>query len=1536
RGFAAPLWDGAPLEGGTLLLHTEQGLGDALQFVRYAPLAKARGATVVLECEEALVRLLAACPGVDRVVRKGDPLPDFDAHAPLLSLPAVFGTLPETVPAAVPYLEAGSGARPLPPRRPGARLRVGIAWAGSRGHVKNRHRSCDLALFDGLIARDDLEVFSLQKGAGSEALAAHPLRDRVHDLGAAFRDLADTAGAVAQLDLVISVDTAVAHLAGALGVPCWTLLPFDADWRWMTGRADTPWYPSMRLFRQDAVGEWASVLARVEAEVGRALPVAPGGRARFAEGVRLHVAGDAAGAEAAYREALALDGGIAEAHNNLGVLLRGRGEAEAGLAAFRRAAELRPAYADALNNLGLALRDGGDLPGAVAAFRAAAEAGPEHADPWNNLGVALRETGEAAASLEPLRTAVQLRPDHPEFANNLGNTLLELGMTEEAVACYGRALELRPDYPEALNNLGAAHRARRDFRAAVPLLKRALELRPGYADALHNLALAFPQAEDAAEAEALLRDALARDPASAQVRAILAVALQEAARFPEAAELALEVVESGAEIADAWVVLGICAMEEGRAGAALRAYDRALEIDPRSPTARWNRALALLATGDYRRGWAEYEQRWRLMYFAPDRRVFAEPAWDGSSLDGRTVLLYTEQGLGDGIQFVRFARVLRERWDARVVVEAAAPLVPLFRTCPWIDEVFERGAPRPPFDVHAALLSLPGLLGTELDTLPAGPYFAPLHRPVADRVRGEGALKVGLVWGGRTPNANLARRSVPLALMERLAEVPGVRLYSLQKGDAEGELAGSPLAGRVVDLAPEIGDFVDTAAAIARLDLVVTIDTSVAHLAAAMGKRTWVLLIHAADWRWLLDREDSPWYPSARLFRQRAPGDWAEVVERVAAELRALSGAEPAPATTRLPSAQRRPDGTPRFTLEVPFAALADDAGFARYGAELAGGGVDADLRELLDAQLRDGDSWVDVGAGWGFAALGAATAPGRSVRALALVDDPADLAVLRSGVAGAVLTGSLEAARVERLADVPVDVLLDGAPAERRGDVFLRVAVPGALPAVLAGAAGVVASGRLAMVAWTRHPASAGEGAALADTVVREGLSAFGYAHFALARDGEGAMLLPLEAAPDAERVVSLSAGYLARETEAPSPAAVPASAPERTPLGIDWELGATSGWGVYGTNLALHALRRGDLLPVPLSAPDLRAMNPLQRRLLEPALEAHRSAAEQLERAGGGARAHFTLLRALGNGLRGSVPDGRLAGRREVGVVFFEDTALDRAAVERGRRYARVVAGSTWNAEVLRAAGVEEVVVALQGIDPTVFHPAPRSGVLGDRFVVFSGGKLEYRKGQDLVVAAFREIRRRHPEALLVTAWHNHWPRSMAEVPLRGHVRGTPAVDASGRLDVTGWLAANGVPADAVLDLGLAPNAQMGALLREADVALFPNRCEGGTNLVAMECMASGVPVVLSANTGHLDLVDDRRCFALRDQRPALPTAQFAGTEGWGESSVEEMVDALEAVYADRAEAARRAAEAALFMRDFAWSARIDHLLALLGDLL
>ena len=378
---------------------------------------------------------------------------------------------------------------------------------------------------------------------------------------------------------------------------------------------------------------------------------------------------------------------------------------------------------------------------------------------------------------------------------------------------------------------------------------------------------------------------------------------------------------------------------------------------------------------------------------------------------------------------------------------------------------------------------------------------------------------------------------------------------------------------------------------------------------------------------------------------------------------------------------------------------------------------------------------------------------------------------------------------------------------------------------------------------------------------------------------------------------------------------------------VGIGWEVGVPSGWGMYGLNLSLELVRRGIEPALFFTNPDLAAAPPA-------------ALAQAVERGGEWFRAFsagpvaldFPMLHALGDELA-TFPEFRnLRGRPNVGIPFCESAVIPPANVAYARGFDLIVAGSRWNEAMIGRCGLP-VSYCPQGVDLEIFNPGPRRGMFGGRFAVFSGGKLEYRKGQDLVVAAFQRFHTRHPDSLLVTAWHNPWPKSAREIAKSPHVSAPPQI-IRGRLDIAGWVQANGIPADAIIDLGIVDHAALPALLREVDVALQPSRCEGGTNLVAMECMAVGLPVILSRNTGHLDLIGEGNCYSLDLQ---LPIGEITGRPelaGWGESVIDEIVQKLEAAYTDRADAAKRAAAAAAFMQGWGWPQQIDRLLMAIGE--
>jgi glycosyltransferase involved in cell wall biosynthesis len=382
------------------------------------------------------------------------------------------------------------------------------------------------------------------------------------------------------------------------------------------------------------------------------------------------------------------------------------------------------------------------------------------------------------------------------------------------------------------------------------------------------------------------------------------------------------------------------------------------------------------------------------------------------------------------------------------------------------------------------------------------------------------------------------------------------------------------------------------------------------------------------------------------------------------------------------------------------------------------------------------------------------------------------------------------------------------------------------------------------------------------------------------------------------------------------------------RVPVLCVWVASSLSGWGVYGLNLAQQWATDAEVRPVFIAVSDSLRLDPLRAARLEVVLGESAAVARELrERSDHDLPVEGIAIHALGNGLRGRPV--RIKANAHLASVFLEDTALDADARSRAARFELFIAGSRWNAELLRAAGIEPVACVLQGIDPSLFHPAPASGLFGNRFLVFSGGKLEPRKGQDLVLKAFKLFASRHPEAVLVTAWHSPFPMLAAAVGREYGLSPVP-FNEQGGIEVVRWAVANGLKEHQIFDAGLVDNAMMPMVLREMNAALFMNRCEGGTNLAAMECMACGIPTILSGNTGHLDLARDGASIVLKRQgRPRAPEG-IHGIEGWGESDEEEAAMALESIYSDRAKAAEIGRRGAALLAELSWARQMGLLKA------
>ncbi len=1236
----------------------------------------------------------------------------------------------------------------------------------------------------------------------------------------------------------------------------------------------------------------------------------------FERAVRHHVAGRLDEAAQLYREAIAMAPDFAEACNNLGAILGERGETARALSLAERATRIKPDYGEAHHNVGLLLTRLGRHGDAFPAFIAACQADPSRADWANSLGNNCVELSRFAEGLVAFDRAVTLAPNEAEFWNNRSLALRGLGRTVEALASLEESLALNPQGTNALSNLGVMLREERRLPEAIAVFERATAAAPHHAPTLANFASVYELMGDHARVRELAERARALDPG----------------------------------FAEPLVLLANCALEEGKYDESLSLLRECLAMDPDNRNANWNLAILQLLRGDFGRGWRQFESRKALHAAVIDGSSYNAPEWDGSQLNGGTLLVHTEQGAGDAIQFIRLVRQLRDKGAGKVVLECPFPIAPLLSGVEGVDQVIARGEQRPPYDAHVLLMSLPYLLGLRLDTIPARvPYIPVERRPVASLVDAPPSiLRIGVVWAGNPMHHRDRLRSIPLQAFAPLFAIPGTAWYALQKGDASLAHAGAIPGARVTDLGPHLNDFRDTAAVLERLDLVISVDTSVAHLAGALGRPTWTLLTHVPDFRWMLDRQDTPWYPTMRLFRQPEPHAWAPVLAAVESELRELvktratshagtsqhqdvhadtevgvdvpiarpSGIAPSDEpTTLLESATRLEDGRPRFDLWVPIAALNEPTAFAAYEAELVGGGYDRALRDFWDDALGVVDTFVDLAPGLGLSLFSALTA---SAPAAAIAVEPDERAAERLR----------QLARARGIGE-RLQVVAAFNPSTATRQLGVRCASASRLRELFTECEREGARDRLSIVTVT----------GVAPNEIREALCAWaahGYTAFQVTRpdgevsldpvvDWEGQQDLAVLSA-DALNTLTRRASqrHVARPHDASGAVAAVHGSGASPAIGIDWELRPDTGWGVYGTNLAVELSRRGDVAPWVFAA-DLSDAAAFDRWQLQRLIVSHLPPSRQFE---------GLMLHALGNNLAHGPLWDRLRGQRNVGVIFFEDTSFDDAARDTARALDLIVAGSNWNGEVLRALGVSNVQVIQQGVDATIFHPAPASGRMADRFVVFSGGKLEYRKGQDLVVAAFRRFRERHPESVLVTAWHNPWPHLITDLDRAGHVSGVPAAR-DGVMDVTSWLAANGIPRDAVIDIGRVPNEAMGRVIREANVAVFPNRCEGGTNLVAMECMAVGIPTVVSNNTGHTDLVATGGCIPLQRQgavRP--PTRFFRACDGWGESEVDEIVQALETAYTGTVHAvAQRGATA---MQGWSWRAQTNRLVDVLSPLL
>jgi tetratricopeptide (TPR) repeat protein/glycosyltransferase involved in cell wall biosynthesis len=848
---------------------------------------------------------------------------------------------------------------------------------------------------------------------------------------------------------------------------------------------------------------------------------------------------------------------------------------------------------------------------------------------------------------------------------------IDAGRLDAAVSIYEKVAAMVPDNPDVHHTLGLVHFKAGRYNQAARHIGRSIELNPSNAVAYRSMGDALGASHQSALAIRAYEKACTLDPTNMDAQLNLGNLFHELDMYHRAEDSFESVIDQHPEHMRALNNLGKLNHDMGRLERALSFYDRCLNLYPQYADAQFNRAVLLLAMGDYRQGWQAYEWRFKrpgACNVYP--HLLRTPLWQGEALKHQCLLVHCEQGMGDVLQFMRYLPMVKER-GGTVMVEVHGPLAPLLKLQPYVDEVIEFDPKRPPtiaWDLHIPMLSLPRVLDAHVDDIPnAIPYIQMdsqgpdtwLHHLDKDR------LNIGLVWAASDINP---KRNLPIEKCGNWFQNPNMHFISLQKGDASEQIM--PLqqhASPITLLGQRLFSFQDTANAMANLDLVISVDTAAAHLAGGLGKPIWVLLPFNADWRWPLDEKSCAWYPQAHIIRQSHPGNWDQVIAKVAAMLQRIApihtGTESAPAHS-----------AHRFPVQQKF---------VKPGPELKNTGQ---LKTYIG--LVNGENY-----GWG------------------------------------------------------------------------------------------------------------------------------------------------------------VCSKYLIEEL------------PKLRPIHILNEADGS----------AFNTCLDGTLFQA------------LTTVALEPLFEKAR-------------------------------------GTRNYGYTFFENE-LTEQSIENAKQYDLILAGSSWCRDRMLEKGIQNCDVLIQGIDPKRFYPI-KGDKSQDRFVIFSGGKFELRKGQDLILRAVKILQNKYPDVYLVNCWYNLWPESLRQMTSSPYIAFSFSENASWIDTMQRTYQDNGLDPNRVFTMELVAQHQLRSLFKQTDIGVFPNRCEGGTNLVLMEYMACAKPVIATVASGHKDILTQENALLLRQLKEINIVNDNSALIGrWKDPSLEELVTQLEYAYHHRQSLKKIGRQAGKDMQHFTW---------------
>jgi Flp pilus assembly protein TadD/glycosyltransferase involved in cell wall biosynthesis len=1118
--------------------------------------------------------------------------------------------------------------------------------------------------------------------------------------------------------------------------------------------------------------------------------------------------------------------------NFLGIIKLNAKQYEEAAGYFQKVISLRGAHIHACYNLGLCYQNMEDYDNALLYYQKTTEIDTNHFDAINNMGVIYLVLKEFANAESCFNFCLSIRPDDPMSFNNLGNTNLKLEKYSEAKEFYQKAIDADPSNSLFYFNLGTACQKNGEDDAALGVLTKAVHLNPEYDDAYNGIALIHLKNSRYKEAEECFAKISQNRYSKAVFLTNKAVSKMSCGCLPEARVL----------------------------------LEEALALEPESPEIHYNYSHLLLLLGDFKNGLREYEWRTKRPDF--QGKKIKKPLEPSVDVNGLRILIKAEQGLGDSIQFARYIKQLKEK-GAYTIFECDVRLHSLFKDAGYIDRLipFENNIDASEFDYEIYLLSLPFYFNTEADTIPAKKSYLYAEEEYITKwekiINNSSNFKAGIVWAGNPKHTGDKKRSCSLKDFIPLFSNSKTDFFVLQKGDSLVQVKDIYYPLIITDSYNE--GFADLAAAIHCLDLIITVDTSIAHLAGAMGKETWLLIPYMPDWRWMLDRSDSPWYPSIKIFRQTEPDNWSSVFISISKELERKTNGE----KMTLNSLKR-----PYNNIDKYFDIIE-----SHVYPEVSSGLHSDITRQVIDKLVNmfafdKNIKILDIGCGQG-PALDAFSKLGFTPSGITLGDEDVNVCRQKGYDVRKMDQSFLDfsdnefdliwARHVLEHSVMPLLTLME----------YHRVMKPGALVYIEVPGGGTVC----------HHETNPNHYSVLSATMWESLLQKAGFGIIE-------SFIIPLELTIGKDEYLSFICRCEKKDEII--------SAGNAAPLYLGLSGGENFGWGVCSKYIKK----------------EFQKIVPFTNIDENPELIA-------------GAKVTGTVFHAMKS--VNLEPLYNVFGDYNVAYTFFENEPSDKS-IENAKLYDLVLAGSVWCKNKLVEKGIKPADVLLQGIDPELFYPESGKETNNNLFTIFSGGKFEYRKGQDLVLKAVKILQQRYKDIVLVNAWYNYWPEVMQTMFLTKHINfemyGTSWAEFMSRL-----YEINELDASKIITLPLIPNNKLRELYLKTDIALFPNRCEGGTNLVMMEYMACGKPVIASYNSGHMDVLSEQNALLLKNQKEIkLYTENGSLDADWSEPDMDEIISRIEYAYNHRQEIKQIGEKAGEDMAKLTWADTANNLLKFL----